>query len=161
MGYEINLLVGKSRLREDELQKDMDHPFEDGIGHPYKKDDKGNYITTGRKQSWFQIMAQVDLCRLGYQDDPLNSFINSWHERAIELKDREVTYFYGLGDGDKKITEDGYGTPIIAAPIKGCLEAMKQSHNPSDPYRRFEWALALLESMEKDPEALEVVFYGH
>jgi hypothetical protein len=46
-------------------------------------------------------------------------------------------------------------------PIKIALDAMKKSIDKTNPYRRIEWAIALLEEMSKDKEQLEVIFWGH
>lgn len=159
MGYEIKLLIGKSCLHGEEIARDLKHPFKDGSGFPLKKDKKGEYVKTGRKEAWFQTMAEVELCKLGYQNDALNRLIDATHKKARECAKKEVLYFYGT-DGNTQITEDRYGDPIRAAPIANVYDAMKAAHGKSD-YRRVKWALALLAEMVNDSEKLEVVFYGH
>lgn len=161
MGYEIQLLIGKSCLRHDELKLDKKHPFKDGSGYPYLKAKNGDYVKTGRIESWFQIMAEVDLCKLGYQDDALNRLINETHRLGNENKGRECWYVYGITDGNKTEREDRYGDALRPAPIKEVLKAMRESMDKTHPYRRLVWAEALLSKMAKDPEGLEVIFWGH
>lgn len=67
MGYEIKMLVGKSCLRAKEIERDMSKPYSDGSGYEYKRDEKGEIVYTGREEVWFQVMAEVDLSKLGYQ----------------------------------------------------------------------------------------------
>jgi hypothetical protein len=160
MGYEIRLLIGKSCLHGDELARDRDHPFEDGSGFPYLKDKKGEYVKTGRKQAWFQIMAEVEMCKLGYQNDALNNLIDQVHSEAKAKRDKEMWYIYGL-DGNTQFDEDRHGDALRPTPIKDVLKAAKASLIKKEPYRRLVWAIALLKSMADDAEGLEVIFWGH
>lgn len=160
MGYEIKLLIGKSLLRGDEHAEDKEHPFDDGSGFPYLKDENGDYVKTGRKESWFQIMAELDLCKLGYQDDPLNKLISDTIKKAKDNADSELLYFYGT-DGNTRYTEDRYGDPCGAVAIQEVVKAIHLLPPETMEYRRLKWAKALLEAMADDSEQLEVVFYGH
>lgn len=157
---EIKLFIGKSCLRGDELERDKEHPFSDGSGFPYKKDADGNYIKTGRTEAWFKIMAEIELCKLGYQKDALNTLISETQKTARENKHRERFYVYGL-DGNQEFETDPCGDPLSPVPVKSVLQAMESSRVETDPYRRTEWAIALLSVMAKDPENLEVMFWGH
>lgn len=157
MGYEIKMLVGKTALHGMEHELDKENPFKDGSGFPYKKDKRGDYIETGRKEAWFQIMAEVDLCKLGYQEDVLNRLIDQSHDK--KRAEKEVVYFYGT-DGNTRYMQDRYDSPMFAVPIKKVLDAMKQTEG-AKTYRRLVWAIALLEAMASDEEQLEVMFWGH
>jgi len=68
-------------------------------------------------------------------------------------------------EGDKTITEDGYGkkpSPVLLAKI---IEALKKD-TAQDNYRRFQWALATLEAVDRidsNEEAKEfsAIFEGY
>lgn len=158
MGYEIKLYVGKPCLEGDEHARDMDQPYCDGSGYHYKKDEKGNFVPTGRREKYFMVMAMIDLCKLGYQDDALNKLIAQSFEMGKTNKDKLFHYFY---DGNEQVTEDCYGATFWPVPVRYVLDAMKTVQDKDDPYRRLTWAIALLEAMKDDSEQLEVLFYGH
>ena len=157
MGYETKIIIGKSTTPTPEWEEDKEHPFDDGSGFPYKMDKLGREIPTGRMETYFSVYAELDLCKLGYQDDELNRLAQKSHDKA---KGKQFWFFYGT-DGNTRITEDSYGAGMTPMPIGKVLKAMKASIDKDDPYRRLAWAIALLESMAKDSEGLEVLFYGH
>lgn len=159
MGYEIRMYFGKSELQREEIEEDLDHPFDDGSGFPYKTDSSGNYIRTGRLENWFKVFGFLDLCKLGYQTDALNDLIAESHETAREKWDKEFLYFYA-DDGNTKITKDCYDSPMWPVPVGKVLEALKKSHKKGS-YRRTDWGRALLAELEKDPQGVEIIFYGH
>lgn len=160
MGYEITMLVGKPSLSGDEFERDPENPHEDGSGFAYKMDGHGNPIKTGRVQVWFQVMAAVDLCKLGYQGDQLNAIIAKSFDTA-KRNDRTVHYFYPPTEGNMRKTEDCYGCSLWPIPVKEVLAAINTLSDEAMGYRRLRWAKALLESMADDTEQLEVMFYGH
>jgi hypothetical protein len=64
---------------------------------------------------------------------------------------------------DGYITEDCYGDPLGVIPIQEFLEALKED-NEREPYRRYQWAIAMLEAIIggfTDTKRLFVVTYGH
>lgn len=157
MGYEIKMIVGKTALSgSPEYAQDKSKPFDDGSGFEWQRDERGNPVPTGRTMHWFQEMAMVDLCKLGYQDDALNRLIADSHKKA-KTDPLNVHYFFG-SDGNTQITEDRYGSGMTPVPIADVLAAMEKY---ADYYRRTRWALALLRSMEEDAEGLEVLFFGY
>ena len=159
MGYEIRIIVGKRCLSPSpEIAVDETKPYKDGSGFEPLRDEKGDYVYTGRNEQWFDAMAGVELCKLGHQDDALNRLIQASFQKAKDKKDH-VIYFYGI-DGNIKQTEDRYGAKMWPVPVTEVLEAMKQTESTAT-YRRLQWAVALLEEMAKDPDQLEVLFYGH
>lgn len=159
MGYEITLIIGKTCLEGDELERDLEHPFADESGHPYKKDANGDYVKTGRRESYFMQMAEVDLCKVGYQSDAFNRLVDKTHEAAKSGKAKCVYFIYGA-DGNTRLEEDRYEMPLWPVAIADVLLALVPSH-PKGSYRRTDWAIALLSAMADDPEGLEVIFYGH
>ncbi len=164
MGYEIKLLIGKSCLERDELEKDMTKPFDDGSGHEYKRDTNGEYIKTGRKEHWFQTMAEIDLCQLGAQGDALNRLIDETQAEAKAVAGEKVWYFYGTGDRNTEIKEDQYGVPFMPVGIRavhGAIRLTMEKSHESRNCRRLIWAEALLRSMKEDTESLECIFFGH
>lgn len=159
MGYEIKLIIGKSSLASEEIERDKELKYADGNGHPYKRDDKGQFVKTGRTEHYFMAMASLDLCKLGYQDDALNRLIAQSFDKGKEMNSKEFHYFYEA-DGNTQLTEDKYGAVFWPVPVESVLSAMIESHGDSE-YRRAKWAIALLASMANDQEALEVIFFGH
>jgi len=158
MGYEIKCFIGKSGQASPEWAL-SDKRYKDDSGFEPLKDAKGNTLYTGRTEHWFQIMAMVDLCKLGYQDDALNRLIHQSHKTAKDAIKTNVYYFYGE-DGNTQVKEDRYGDGMWPVPVKDVLEAMK-SVEDAQTYRRLVWAIALLEAMAKDPANLQVLFYGY
>lgn len=160
MGYEIKMMIGKSSVRGPEYEHDMSKPFSDGSGYENKRDEKGNLLPTGRELIWFQIMAEVDLCKLGYQDDSLNRLIQKSHDDA-KADAKHSYYVYGL-DGNMEFSEDRYGSKLSPVPVTDVLAAMNESHpTENSEYRRTKWAKSLLAAMVDDSEQLEVMFWGY
>jgi len=157
MGYEIKMYVGNLTDPRPEYKQDKENPFKDGSGFPYLKDENGDYVATGRTEQCFFVYAMIDLCKTGYGETPLNNLIDSLHEKA--KKENTFAYFYDV-DGNTKIIDDEYGDLMYPVPLKIVLEAIKLTAQNDAGYRRFEWAIALLESM-KEHEEIHVIFYGH
>jgi len=140
MGYEINLMIGKLGLRGPEYERDTD-----GL---YIKDDHNNLTPTGRTESYFMQYASLDLCKPGYDSHIFNI-------ASTNPDPKEVVYWYV---GDTRITTDRYGEELRPVPILEVLEALQED---DQEYRRFRWAVALLESMVDDSEEIHVLLYGH
>lgn len=159
MGYEIKLIIGKASEGSNEIERDMSKPYSDGSGFEYKKDANGEYVTTGRMERYFQVYAEIDLCKIGYEDKPLNALSAKSHKGP----EKEVYYFFGTTEGNKDGREDRYGERLYPIPAEEVLAALKdaQEREGSEPYRRFKWAIALLESMVDDNEGIQVLFWGH
>lgn len=159
MGYEIKLIIGKaSETGSPEYEEDKNKPFDDGSGFEWKKDEHGKPIPTGRTSFYFRVMAELDLCKIGHGSDPLVDLIDKTQKEAMADKYR-VFEFYGTGEGDKAVQEDKYGVKFLPVSVRDLLTAL-QSRKGED-YRRFDWAIALLESMKDDIEGIQVIFYGH
>jgi hypothetical protein len=159
MGYEVKLIIGLPGTELPEYVLDKEHPFDDGSGYPYLKNERGQPIMAGRRQCYFSVYATLDLRKLGYQDDALNRLINAAHVKAKDNPD--YFYYYYADDGNTEVTEDRCGDKWWPVPLKEVLEAAKASLNPDDPYRRLLWAIALLTAMADTDEALQVLFFGH
>lgn len=157
MGYEIKLYIGKVRLDHEEIARDMSKPYEDGSGFEYQKDKEGEYIKTGRIEKYFSIYAMVDLCRCDY-NGKTSALSAKSHKLGNENKDKYFYYFYG-SDGNTQV-EDRYGDYMHAMPIKDAIKALT-ADSQKDEYRRYKWAIALLNSMKDDQENLEVLFFGY
>lgn len=160
MGYEIKLIIGKASLENEELERDLELKFSDGSGHPYKRDEHGLTVKTGRKEHYFMVFGILDLCKLGYQQDAFNALIAKSFATAKDEWPREFYYWYGDGDGDNSITEDRYGSHFWPVPVADVLAALKDSCKAGE-YRRTDWAMALLESMAGGEDGIEVLFFGH
>jgi hypothetical protein len=151
MGYENRLFIGRSCHSSDELRQE-DLIISDGEAYrPYSRDDDGNTVPTGRKGIYFQVMAMIDLCKCGY-DSEISKI--DWKNKEME----SVFWYFYYGSEETK--EDHYGETPKPVIIKTVLDALRKDSERED-YRRFKWAIALLESMEKDSENLQVLFYGY
>ena len=154
MGYETRLIVGKACHTSDELKTGglIVDGSEEYAYRPYLKDNEGELIKTGRKETYFMVYAVIELCKCG-------------HESAISKIDFKNTdeshywYWYGI-DGNTQIVEDCYGEKSKPIPIKTVIDAL-EADVTNDDYRRFKWALGSLLAMKDDPEEIEVLFYGH
>jgi hypothetical protein len=151
MGYETKLIIGRSCQSTKEVSRG-ELVLEDGEAYrPYLKDDKENYIYTGREEIYFMVYATIDLCKCG-SDSAISKI--DWTNKE---KDTVFWYFY---DGKDQINEDCYGDCPKPLPLSVVLEALRIDSKEGD-YRRFKWAVSLLESMENDSENIQVLFYGH
>lgn len=99
--------------------------------------------------SWFRVIAMLELCKVG-----------SDLHLAGAVSNRPV-FFYGI-DGNTEVTEDDYGKRLTALEVQEVLRDL-QNANAKEPYRRFQMAIELLESItDKFPtDRLGVVLYGH
>lgn len=152
MGYETKLLVGESTSLTDDENVYGDLIVEDGEAYrPMLKDDKGNLLTTGRKETWFQVMAEIDLCKCGH-DSPIHD---------IDRVNKDESHQWYWYHGNERRTEDCYGDRPKPVPIKTVIDALKKA-SEDDEYRRFKWALGLLEAMATDQESkISVLLYGY
>lgn len=150
MGYETKLYIGRSCHSMDEAAKG-ELIFKDGEAYrPYLKDENGDTVRTGRKEIYFEVYAMIDLCKCG-ADSEISKV--DWRNKE---SDSVVWYFY---NGDNEIKEDSYGDIPKPVKLNIVLEALRKDTEKED-YRRFKWAVSLLESM-KDDEEIEILFYGH
>ncbi len=101
---------------------------------------------------WFDIYAEINLCKCGY-----GSYI---HALESSHKGEPLVYWYGY-DGNERITEDRYGEKPLPLPLKDVLGALRKDAK-HDSYRRFKWAIALLEEMDKEENFDKtVLLYGY
>lgn len=164
MGYENRMRVVKLYRPDDEIKTGK--PQLEGEGNnayayrPYKKDGKGNFIKTGRKEIICPVIAMLDLCNVG--SGPLSVLIGK-----SENKDKNTAYKYFASDGNNTIEEDSYGTRFKPVSIASVVEALEKECkvldycNGTKPYHRFVWALALLKSFEDRGEDCMVLFEGY
>lgn len=158
MGYELQLVIGKTRHGQEEW-KLTNVPYSDGSGFEPERDEDGNIVKTGRTEFYFSSMATLDLSNPGHTSE-IMKLMDETHRRARIAKQAECYGFYGIGDGNTRLFEDRYGDPLYPVPIKTVLAALRKDAKNHE-YRRFKWAVALLASMAKDTEELEVLLYGH
>lgn len=104
-----------------------------------------------RKAKWFQIYAELDLCKLGSKS-PLFDL--------MKKVCRPEVYWY-KSDGNTREMRDRYGDCFKPVPIRDVLAAL-QADPDATTYRRIKWAIGLLEEMVQDKEDdISVVFFGH
>jgi hypothetical protein len=125
-----------------------------GTIHPAQRDQKG--------REWFNDECEIDLSCCG------RSNVGDLADSFMIKKGKPVLYWY---EGHVKKSEDSYGYKPMPIPTKSVIQALRKDvkvldHGDNDrPYRRFEWALSLLEAIEKrdDGEKKEfcVIFEGH
>lgn len=154
MGYEIKLIIGQIGTTGDKYMRSSE-PEIDGqsLYYPYEKDGKGSLIKTGTKETYFMVAAQIDLCKPGRGSKILESLRTNG--------DPNHEYYYYGSDGNTRITEDCYGDKSDVHSIDEIIDALKEDVE-NDSYRRFKWALSLLESIKKNEGAdFKVMWYGH
>ena len=128
MGYELELLVGQVHKEPD-------------------------YVTDATKgKDWFQIFANVDLCKYGYE--------SNLHKLNDATEATPVHAYAIMGDGDTPVVEDRYGADLTPIPIQDVINALRMDAKEDD-YRRIGWALVLLEKMAQDVNDLHVVLWGY
>jgi len=151
MGYETKLIIGRAGMTENELAKGEPELDGGSVYRPTLKNDKGDFIKTGRQKTYFQTFATIDLCKCGS-----NSAIHN-----IDRVNKDESHYWYFYDGDTEIKEDRYGDEMKPVEVAVVIEALKKNIE-KDEYRRFKWALALLESMKNDEEGgITVLLYGH
>ena len=149
MGYETKLIIGQSGHTMDESVYG-DLIVEEGEAYrPMLKDEKGHYLKTGRKETYFMVIATINLCKCGSQS----------HIGKIDFTNKDESHFWQWYDGDERKTEDCYGDKPKPIPVSVVVDALRKDLE-DEKYRRFKWALALLESMQDDKD-ITVLFYGH
>ncbi len=113
-----------------------------GENNDYQDADEGAY---------FMVAATIDLCKIG-----ANSHLN-----GVLRKNNGNNYYYYADDGNTKITDDLYGDRSDIHSLDEIIGALKKDVEQDD-YRRFKWALSLLESIKKNNGSdFKVMFYGH
>jgi hypothetical protein len=150
MGYETELLIGiSSSSASDEIKYGELIVADEEAYRPMMRNAKNNTIKTGRKETYFSIYATIDLCKCGGREINNLDRIN---------KDTSHHWYWYTGNG--RTVEDCYGDKLKPVPIIDVINAIEQDSFDND-YRRFEWALALLNSMKNDTENLSVLLRGH
>jgi hypothetical protein len=135
MGYELYMKVGNVH------QSDI------------LKNEKG--------QRWFSEECVIDLSKCG--ESNVGKLAGDYM-----TKGKALLYWF---EDDKRVTEDSYGGKPTPIPTREVIEALRKDvkvldHGDNDrPYRRFEWALALLEAIDKRDNGKKkefcVIFNGH
>jgi len=157
MGYEIKAYIGKSTNCPMQEMKRTKIPYADGSGFEVERDEKGDVVYTDRWMCYFSVYAMVDMCKLGYQDDPLNELISLSFKQAKE-NPLQIHYFYA-SDGNTEVMEDRYGAKMSPVPLVALCAALEALDDLT--YRRLKWLKALADSMLNDNENLEVMFFGY
>lgn len=158
MGYDIKLLIGRA-LPEGPEYKQADKPEIDGdvLHWPYLEDAKGKWIPTGRTEIDFRLDIILDLCVIGH--GPLGKLVE---KAKVKVKKPKTVYKWYF-DGDTHEDEDCYGDRFTPVSIEEVVKALEKElkDTKEEPYRRFQWALALLKSMQENGKDIEILFYGH
>ena len=153
MGHETKLLIGvAASTAHDEHELGDPELDGDGVYRPMLKDGKGNFICTGRKQTYFFIYATVDLCKCGYESNI---------HKIDKINKDESHCWYWYNGGGQEVKKDCYDEELKPVPIEIIIDALEKDA-ANDDYRRFKWALALLKAMKNDGEdKMTVLLYGH
>lgn len=136
MGYELYMKVGK--VPETDILKNKEG------------------------QLWFSEECVIDMSKCG------DSNVGRLASKHLLRKGKPLLYWY---ENDKEVTEDSYGDKPTPIPTSQVIEALRKDvkvldyGNNDRPYRRFEWALSLLEAIEKRDDGKKkefcVIFNGH
>jgi hypothetical protein len=116
-----------------------------------------------KKEKWFREDCVIDLMKCH------ESNVGRLAGENLFTKGKPVLYWY---ENDQAQTEDPYGGKPRPIPTKEVIEALRKDvkvlldHGDCIlPYRRFEWALALLEAIENRDDGKKkefcVIFNGH
>lgn len=105
--------------------------------------------------AWLDVYAMVDLCKPGYD----TSIYEMTGRGAKKERSEPLVYFFAE-DGNTSVQEDRYGDKIQAIPIHKVIEAIQKDAKRST-YRRFHWALTMLEAIAKDDPEAVVALYGY
>ena len=153
MGYETRLLIGLSTAACKGAKKgDYFLDENNDLDRKYMRDEDGELVCTDGTESYFMAYATIDLCKVGcLLPDEL---------RFNTAPDKHVNYWY---EGGKQCMQDSYEEYPAVVKLNVVLSAIReqQALNGDEPYRRFDWAISLLESMSKGKEELEVLLVGH
>ena len=107
-------------------------------------------------KKYFMVYATVDMSKMGY-----DSAVYDLPWKNENTDDVMWEWYAPTGDGDIAVCQDRYGDYPQPVPVGDVIEALR-TDSAGDDYRRFKWALALLEAMEKDtPEGLSVILWGY
>jgi hypothetical protein len=91
--------------------------------------------------------------------------LREWADDFDETeKQRILDLSNDLEDG--VVSKDCYGDNLGVMKVPDVIEALKKDQATSDPYRRFEWAIVLLESIwanlsDYEKNKMRVISYGH
>ena len=117
-----------------------------------------------KKEKWFRDDCVIDLSKCG------DSNVGRLASKHLLQKGKPLVYWYE-GNDDTAQTEDPYGYKPTPIPTEEVIEALRKDvlvldYGDNDrPYRRFEWALALLEAIDKRDNGKKkefcVIFNGH
>ena len=164
MGYEIKLIIGEAyNFTTPEVKRSETGEIDGNYIHyaPIKKN--GKEVKTGRKEHHFHTMAEIDLAKIGIgRLADLDS-----ENQKVSTADKKNVYKWFLTDGNTLVGEDRYGAkrnPVPIADVIKAIEAdhMRDIHDEDYRYRRYEWALALLKSMQEyQGENLTVILEAH
>jgi len=150
MGYETKLLIGYSTSLTTEECVYGELVVENGVAYrQILKDSDGSILKTGRMETWFQIVAEIDLCKCG------NVALHNLDR--VNTDERHHWYWF---DGKQRTTEDCYGEKLKPVDIDDVIDALENDVANSD-YHRFKWALSLLVAMKNGKENFSALLYGH
>ena len=95
---------------------------------------------------WGEIIASFDLCCV-----------------PINFAQYPVTDCYIIADdGNTRITEDKYGSPLREIPVKDMIDMIEKEIKADKDYRRYQPCLNLLKGFDLNRwENLIVLHYGH
>ena len=166
MGYELEMKVGwlggpsVEHKRKERLELEEDGK---SAWFPYVKDADDDFVPSGRMERHFFEVANVDLCKI-YDSETSKVATASFRKKAPQVV---IKWFRGNDDEET----DSYGDYPTPVPLSKVIKALKKDcknleySDSTLPYRRFEWALALLEAIDKRDESKNkefvVLFYGH
>ena len=118
-------------------------------------EDTGQYYpATG---TFFMDAALIDMYKMG------NSSILELPRKNDTPDKKRWSWYAPTGDGDTPVMEDRYGDIPQPVPIGDVIESLKTDVATGAGYRRFKWALALLQAMEatQGDREFKVLVYGY
>ena len=160
MGYDVTMKIGRAIAPGPEYKR-SETPEIDGnkLYFPYVEDENKKWIKTGRTEIQFFGDIILDLCVIG--EGPLMKLVD---KSRVKLK-KPTTVYKWYDDGDNDTEKDSYGDRWVPVEIDKVIVALKKQlaldSQKEQPYRRFLWALGLLEAMRDTASDMVVLFHGH
>lgn len=102
-------------------------------------------IPSDKGKVWAEVIGMIDLCKC---------------YPIVEVFDKVANGYIYADDGNTRIEEDMYGSPLGVASLEDVIAKLKEIVKESD-YRRAKVALEFLKSVQKSMPDCVVYHYGY
>lgn len=153
----MTAILAERKPQTKERKYNMGYELYMKVGNVHESD----ILKNEKGQFWFGEECVIDLSKCG------ESNVGRLAGECM-TKGKALLYWY---ENEKEVTEDACGGKPTPISTREVIEALRKDvkvldHGDNDlPYRRFEWALALLEAIDKRDNGKKkefcVIFNGH